>query len=146
MDAELLLRHQRFLHRLVRGLVSDEDAAEDVLQATWLRALERPAREGSAPRAWLARIARNLSFNRSRAERNPLACATAAGRPADGSRGRCGSGDRAVQGGSPDRASAAPQGVRSCSDPGRTVRLAARLRALARRHARRARDRARLAR
>jgi RNA polymerase sigma-70 factor (ECF subfamily) len=52
----------------VRGLASDGHAADDLEQATWLAALQRPPRSSEGLRAWLARAARNLSFNRRRAE------------------------------------------------------------------------------
>ena len=68
MDSDLLLQHQRYLRRLVRGLASDGHAADDLEQATWLAALQRPPRSSEGLRAWLARVARNLSFNRRRAE------------------------------------------------------------------------------
>src|SRR5262249_28900190 len=70
MDGDLLLQHQRYLRRLVRNLVRDENAAEDLVQTTWLAALEQPPRSPDALRSWLARVARNLSFNRRRAEAN----------------------------------------------------------------------------
>lgn len=70
MDADLLLQHQRYLRRLVRGLAVDGHAADDLEQATWLAALEHPPRSRDAWRTWLARVARNLSFNRRRAEAN----------------------------------------------------------------------------
>ncbi|NOT29937.1 MAG: hypothetical protein HOP15_05750 [Planctomycetes bacterium] len=68
MDAELLLRHQRYLRRLVRGLTRDEQAAEDLEQATWLAALQRPPHSSDGLRVWLGRVARNLSLNRRRSE------------------------------------------------------------------------------
>ncbi len=37
-----LLAHADFLRGLVRGLLRDEHAREDVLQETWVAALERP--------------------------------------------------------------------------------------------------------
>src|SRR5262245_44611560 len=58
-DAEWLLQHGRFLRRLVRQLVRDDVARDDVVQETWLAALRHGAR---APgRRWLARVARNAA-------------------------------------------------------------------------------------
>jgi RNA polymerase sigma-70 factor (ECF subfamily) len=64
MDAELL-RHQRFLQRVVRTLTRNGAEADDLEQATWLAALERRQR-AEAPRAWLALVARNLFRNSRR--------------------------------------------------------------------------------
>ncbi|HEX6884114.1 MAG TPA: sigma-70 family RNA polymerase sigma factor, partial [Planctomycetota bacterium] len=61
-----LFQHRQFLLRLAAGLVGSNDA-EDLVQEVWTRALgagERPAQ----PRAWLARIARNLAVSRFRGE------------------------------------------------------------------------------
>ena len=42
---------------LARELVRDAASADDVLQETWLAALERPPRGGANVRGWLARAA-----------------------------------------------------------------------------------------
>jgi RNA polymerase sigma-70 factor (ECF subfamily) len=63
------LEHQRaFLQRLARQLVRGEGAAEDLVQDTFVRALERPPASAAALRAWLARVARRLALNRTRGE------------------------------------------------------------------------------
>ena len=41
---ESLLEHAAFVRRLARVLVLDDARAEDVLQQTWLNALEHPPR------------------------------------------------------------------------------------------------------
>src|SRR5688572_9084608 len=58
---EVLLRQTAWLHALARALAGDE--ADDLVQETWLRALERPARAADelGLRAWLATVAHNLA-------------------------------------------------------------------------------------
>ena len=58
---------------LARGLLTDFASAEDVVQGTWVAALERPPRGAAGPaglglRAWLGTVARNLVRQRSRVE------------------------------------------------------------------------------
>jgi len=56
-----LLRHDAFLRRLARGLTGS-DGADDLAQETWVAALRFGATpEGPGLRAWLARVARNLT-------------------------------------------------------------------------------------
>jgi RNA polymerase sigma-70 factor (ECF subfamily) len=69
--ARELLQHEDFLKRLARGLVGAE--ADDLVQDVWARALAHPPAELAQPRAWLARIARNLAANRGRSEERRLA-------------------------------------------------------------------------
>jgi RNA polymerase sigma-70 factor (ECF subfamily) len=64
-----LLAEAGFLSRLARGLVRDEHAAADLVQATWLVALERPPLERRSLRTWLATVAANLARNARRGER-----------------------------------------------------------------------------
>ncbi|MDW8338137.1 MAG: sigma-70 family RNA polymerase sigma factor [Thermoleophilia bacterium] len=56
------------LFRFARSLTRDETAAEDLVQETFARALERaPSYRGEAsPEAWLRRILHNLAVDRSR--------------------------------------------------------------------------------
>ena len=56
-----LIVHTEHLRRLVRGLVSDDHAAEDVVQKTYATALESPPRHRANLRAWLARVALNFA-------------------------------------------------------------------------------------
>ncbi len=71
MDPESLLRHRDFLEALARGLLDDDAEAEDVVQETYVAALERPPEGARSLRAWLARVARNraVDFVRRRARR-----------------------------------------------------------------------------
>lgn len=67
LSPEELLAQASWLRRLAQSLVAGEDAAEDLVQETWLAALRRPPRAGPA-RPWLARVARRLASNLRRAE------------------------------------------------------------------------------
>jgi RNA polymerase sigma factor (sigma-70 family) len=67
-SVEELLAQSSWLRRLAATLVAGEDAAEDLVQETWLAALRHPPRSGGSPRPWLARIARNLASNFRRGE------------------------------------------------------------------------------
>ena len=67
MDADALYReHHERLRRYLFRLVGDLDAADDILQETFVRALERPPAALESPRAWLYRVATNLAHDRSR--------------------------------------------------------------------------------
>ena len=63
--AELELQ-RAFLQRLARQLVRGEAAAEDLVQETFLRALQHPPASATALRSWLTRVARHLAINRGR--------------------------------------------------------------------------------
>jgi RNA polymerase sigma-70 factor (ECF subfamily) len=67
-DVEALLGESSWVHGLVARLSRDAAAAEDVVQDTWVAALESPApldaRGESGLRAWLAAVARNLALKR----------------------------------------------------------------------------------
>src|SRR5262245_57543133 len=62
-----LLDERPYVRLLARELIADE--ADDLEQQTWLQALEHGGARVQAPRAWLARIVRNLatSVHRGRA-------------------------------------------------------------------------------
>jgi RNA polymerase sigma-70 factor (ECF subfamily) len=60
------LSHAGWLRRLARGLVLDDAEADDVLQETWLAALE--AGDVTHPRAWLAGTLRRVVQLRGRTE------------------------------------------------------------------------------
>src|SRR4051812_30236332 len=65
---ELVLRHQRFLIKVVVRMTRDLDAAEDVVQETFIKAYKRlNLFEGRASfRSWLYQIALNTARNRFR--------------------------------------------------------------------------------
>src|SRR5689334_19692922 len=60
--------HGAWLRRLARALAIDGPAADDLVQETWLSALEHPPESGRSPRPWLSRVLRNLAHNARRAE------------------------------------------------------------------------------
>ena len=59
LDAGELLEHVDFVQKLARRLARDESRAQDLVQETWLAALEGRPAAGSGMRAWLARVLRN---------------------------------------------------------------------------------------
>ena len=67
-SAQTLLQHAEFLRRLARSLVGDASAADDVVQETMLRALERPPAHRENLRGWLGLVARNFALVRRRTE------------------------------------------------------------------------------
>jgi DNA-directed RNA polymerase specialized sigma24 family protein len=67
-DSETLLRHAGFLRALARALLADEHGADDAVQDTWVRALERPPRDARRSRSWLARVLRNVIVDRRRSD------------------------------------------------------------------------------
>jgi RNA polymerase sigma-70 factor (ECF subfamily) len=58
---EVLAHQTDWIRRLARGLVADEDRADDVMQQTLLRALETPPRDERNVTGWLATVARNVA-------------------------------------------------------------------------------------
>ena len=83
IDAGELLAQAGWVRSIVRRLVLDEAQAEDLLQDTWVAALERGAGvdERGGLRAWLATVARNLALRRRRREALRAAVEHAAARP-----------------------------------------------------------------
>ncbi len=73
LTAELLLEHTDWVRRLAYRLVHDADSAEEVIQRTWLAALERPPKHTRNVEGWLGRVvtntARKLGRDRSRRAR-----------------------------------------------------------------------------
>jgi RNA polymerase sigma-70 factor (ECF subfamily) len=63
-----LMRHEGFLRKTLRGLLASEGDVQDVLQQTWLRALERRLEDPERPRTWLARVARNVALSGLRSQ------------------------------------------------------------------------------
>ncbi len=72
IDSAALLAEAGWLRSLAWHLVQDPEGADDLVQDTWRRALERPAVTRAAmvdpkgARFWLARVMRNLAKNRRR--------------------------------------------------------------------------------
>jgi len=71
--ADLYERHRASLVRAAARLLGDPAAAEDVVQETWLKALERYGCGGPDERllvaGWFYRVALNLCYDRLRAAR-----------------------------------------------------------------------------
>lgn len=67
-DLSTLLEHEAWVRRLARALVSDDHAADEVVQQTWLNALLWPPRRGGELRGWLATVVRNVVRQRARGE------------------------------------------------------------------------------
>lgn len=66
LDADALLIHGPFLRGLARSLLADDAQADDLVQETYLTALEKPPRERAGLRSWLATVTRNLARERGR--------------------------------------------------------------------------------
>lgn len=66
LDASLLLQHAEGLRTLVRRLVLDDHRVDDVLQDTWLRALQTPPRHPGAWGSWLRTVATRLAIRSRR--------------------------------------------------------------------------------
>ncbi len=69
LDISSLLAEKAWVRALARSLLFDPDRADDVVQETWLAALESPPRQSSSLRGWLRSVVRNRSQNVLRGER-----------------------------------------------------------------------------
>jgi RNA polymerase sigma-70 factor (ECF subfamily) len=67
----LVRRHDRYLYRMARSILRDEQEAEDVVQETYLKALPKIVdfRGEASLRTWLTRIALNEALQRKRRQR-----------------------------------------------------------------------------
>lgn len=68
-NIDTLLRHQDWVRALARSLVADPSCADDVAQQTMLEAIERPPKDLSTPKGWLATVARNVARALARQDR-----------------------------------------------------------------------------
>ncbi len=68
IDVDALLAHEGFVRRLARALVGHGPESDDVVQQTWLAALEHAPRLPGVPRPWIATIVRNVVRQRRRAD------------------------------------------------------------------------------
>jgi RNA polymerase sigma factor (sigma-70 family) len=59
MDTEDLLAHAAWLRQLAMSLVRDPGTVDDLVQTTWLAAIEHPPGPGGPPRPWLGTVLRN---------------------------------------------------------------------------------------
>src|SRR5687768_8878028 len=62
IDPAELLANAGWVRALARNLLSDSHKADDVVQGTLVAAIEHPPAPDVPLRPWLARVARNLSF------------------------------------------------------------------------------------
>lgn len=62
-----MLAHAAWLRRLARGLVRDASTADELVQRTWIAALERPPLTESTLRGWLAAVLKNFARQDRRA-------------------------------------------------------------------------------
>jgi RNA polymerase sigma factor (sigma-70 family) len=65
---ELLLENERWVRRLARALVRDDDEADDVVQEAHIALWQRPPRNGARVQSWVGTVVRNLVRNRRRDE------------------------------------------------------------------------------
>lgn len=65
---EELLKHASWLKNLALHLVKDAALADDIVQQTWVTAIEKPPRKNASTRHWLGRVLRNNIHNRYREE------------------------------------------------------------------------------
>ncbi len=66
LSPSLLMQHAPGLRALVRRLVLDDSRVDDVLQETWLVALESPPRSQAALGSWLRTVASRLAYKTTR--------------------------------------------------------------------------------
>jgi RNA polymerase sigma factor (sigma-70 family) len=76
-----LLQHERFVQRLARSLLGTDSDADDLVQETWLRAVQHPPDSRGQARGWLGTVVRNLArdwrVGESNRERREAAAARA---------------------------------------------------------------------
>jgi len=60
MQAEALLDHTAFVRELARSLTFGGEDPDDVVQQTWLNAMEHPPEAGPGMKGWLATVLRNV--------------------------------------------------------------------------------------
>lgn len=63
LTPDLLLQHERFVRAIARALLRDPHAADDVVQDTWVRTLQRGPRALRNLPSWLARVAKNRALD-----------------------------------------------------------------------------------
>jgi RNA polymerase sigma-70 factor (ECF subfamily) len=65
---DLMMSHAGSIRALALSILGDEHAAEDVLQETWLRALNKPPPRHDSIGGWLRRVAEGIAISRLRSE------------------------------------------------------------------------------
>ncbi len=80
-DWDALLAHTGWIRELARRLAADASSADDLVQRTWVAALERPPEAGTPIRRWLAVVLRNLARQDRRRDGRRASREFAAARP-----------------------------------------------------------------
>ena len=65
---ETLFAHAKLVRAIARQLVRDESVADDVVQETWIAALQSPPEERGALRAFLAKVSRRFALRSLRSD------------------------------------------------------------------------------
>jgi len=68
LPPDVMLAHAGSIRALALSILGDEHAAEDVLQETWIRALEKPPPRHDSVGGWLRRVAEGLAISRLRSD------------------------------------------------------------------------------
>ncbi|MBL8863804.1 MAG: sigma-70 family RNA polymerase sigma factor [Planctomycetes bacterium] len=68
LPPDALLAHAGSIRALALSILGDEHAAEDVLQETWVRALQKPPPRQDSIGGWLRRVAEGIAISRLRSE------------------------------------------------------------------------------
>src|SRR5262245_37024665 len=80
-NPEDLLANAVWMRRLALSLARADATADDLLQETWLKALESRPPGGGPSRGWMRAVLRNFAFRGMRSERRREARETRAARP-----------------------------------------------------------------
>ncbi len=78
---ETILADDRFVRRIARRLVRDGPTADDLTQAAYVEALERPTSAPAANRGWIATVVRHLASNLRRGDERRARHERVAARP-----------------------------------------------------------------
>ena len=81
IPSDMLLAHAGALRALAKRILGDAEAAEDVVQETWVAALERPPARRERISGWLGAVARTLAWKRLRSEERRRTREETAARP-----------------------------------------------------------------
>ena len=67
LDPAQVFDHSLFLRRVAQGLCGgDSHRAEDLVQDTWVQALEKPPKKPGALRGWMNKVLRHRAWNQAR--------------------------------------------------------------------------------
>src|SRR5262245_56112794 len=80
-NPEDLLANAAWMRRLALGLVRDDSAADDLVQETWLRAVEKGPEGGNPSRGRLRAVLRNFAVQKMRSDRRRQARELRSARP-----------------------------------------------------------------